>query len=74
MVNMTRVLGTTKVQYTQKFPWMTFDWLQSNEGIAKRAAKKVAGRKAMVMMAMTFMEVLSSKAAWASFRAIVLFI
>lgn len=74
MANMARVLGTTKAQYTQKFLWMTFDWLQSREGIAKSAAKNVAGRKAMVMTAMIFMEVLSSKAAWASFRVMVLVI
>lgn len=72
MANIASVLGTTKAQYTQNFPWMTFGWLQSKEGKAKSVAKKVAGRNTIVIMAIAFMEVLSSKAAWASFRAMVL--
>lgn len=48
-----------KAQYIQKLLVITVGPFQSRDGRAKRAAKKVAGRKAMVMTATVFIELLS---------------
>jgi hypothetical protein len=57
------VPGTVTTQYTQN-RWFTISepWLadQSNSGIAKNAATKVAGRKHMVRTAIAFIAVESA--------------
>jgi len=51
--------GTANAQYTQWFDWMTGDAPHWRDGTAKSAAKKVPGRKTIVMIAMAFIDVLS---------------
>jgi hypothetical protein len=61
--NTTTVDGKANAQYTQWLSWMTGLEPHWRDGTAKSAAKNVAGRKVMVMIAMAFIEVLSSFAA-----------
>lgn len=55
----TRVDGIVNAQYTQKLLVTTFGPLQSSDGTAKSAAKKVPGRNTIVMTAIVFIEPLS---------------
>jgi hypothetical protein len=55
--------GIAKAQYTQKLPVITSGPLQSSDGTANTAARKVPGRKIIVMTAIVFMEPLSRRAA-----------
>lgn len=65
-MNTRTVAGIVKTQYTQKLPVIISGPFQSSDGSAKSAAKKVAGRNAMVMTATVFIELLSRRAdsAW----------
>lgn len=54
------VLGSVNAQYTQKRSWITTDSFHWSDGTANRAAKKVPGRKAIVMTAIVFIDELSS--------------
>ena len=70
-MNTSEVKGSAKAQYTQWFPLITSppsSLSQSSEGIAKTAARNVAGRNAMVMIAIVFMAELSRWAASAILR------
>lgn len=60
IVNTTSVNGIVKAQYTQRLFVLTFGPLQSSDGTAKSAARKVPGKKAIVMIAMVFIKPLSS--------------
>lgn len=55
----TTVDGIVEAQYTQNLLVMIFGPPQSSDGTAKSAAKKVPGRKTMVMTAIIFIEPLS---------------
>jgi hypothetical protein len=54
-------------QYTQNLSCTTADWSHFRDGTANRAAKKVAGRNAIVMTAIVFMDELSRLLAVAMF-------
>lgn len=58
--------GSVNAQYTQKVSCTTGLAFQFSDGSAKRAAKNVAGKKAMVMMATDFIDELSREVALAS--------
>lgn len=58
-MNTKAVEGSVNAQYTQKLSCITDAWSQRSDGTANKAAKKVAGRKAMVMTAMVFIAELS---------------
>lgn len=62
-MNTTRVNGIVKAQYTQNLLVIICGPPQSSDGTAKSAAKKVPGRKTIVMIAMVFIEPLSRLAA-----------
>jgi hypothetical protein len=53
------VKGTANIQKIKKFGWTTGLASHFKEGRAKTVARNVAGRNAMVVMAITFMEALS---------------
>lgn len=57
--NTIAVAGRVNAQYTQKLSCITVAWSHFSDGTANRAAKKVAGRNAIVMTAIVFMEELS---------------
>ena len=65
--NTSAVNGTVKAQYTQNLSCTTTACSHFSDGTENRAAKKVAGRKAMVMIATVFMEELSCLVAVAIF-------
>ena len=50
------MVGNEKTQKIPKLGCTTLGPFQSSRGIAKRVAKKVGGRKTMVMIAMVFIE------------------
>ena len=60
------VVGKVKAQYIQNLPDTMLSSSHRRVGTAKSAAKKVAGRKTMVMTAMIFIAELSLEAALAS--------
>jgi hypothetical protein len=67
ITNTKTVDGMANAQYIQKvLPTSGPATFQGREGTAKRAARNVAGRKAMVTMAMVFIEVLFLSAACAA--------
>jgi hypothetical protein len=58
-IRTTAVDGNVKARYTQKLSWTTVSESHFKRGRANKAAKKVAGRNTMVMMAMVFIDELS---------------
>ncbi len=58
--NTSTVQGIVNAQYTQKRGCTTVGPSHCRVGMAKRAAKNVAGRKTIVIIAMVFMAELSS--------------
>jgi hypothetical protein len=58
-INTSAVHGSVKAQYIQNVSCTTLGLSHCSDGTAKRAAKKVAGKNAIVIMAIVFIAVLS---------------